>query len=123
MKTIIALALFGLVLAGTAAADPAPAPPWATLADLEQSVTQVFEVSGCADTRPIALLVVADGADTYFLIVNTDARWAIMGPADTGEEPRIWYGTVLDEGRLLVERVLVGTLATDVCPFLTRSGA
>lgn len=123
MKTMIALALFGLVLAGTAAADPAPAPPWATVADLEQSVTQVFEVAGCGDTRPIGLLVVVDGPDTYFLIVSADARWAIMGPADAGQEPRIWYGTVLDGGRLLVERALVGTPATDVCPFLTRRSA
>lgn len=123
MKTIIALALFGLLLAGTAAADPAPAPPWATLKDLEPSVTQVFEVAGCGDTRPIGLLVVTDGPDTYVLIVNADARWAIMGPADTDRETRIWYGIVLDEGRLRVERALVGTQATDVCPFLRGPNA
>lgn len=123
VKTIVVSALLGLVLAGTATAEAVPALPWTTLMDLEPSVTEVFEVGGCADTRPITLLVVVDGFDTYFLVVNADARWAIMRPAGTDRGTRIWYGTILDEGRLRVERALIGASETDVCPFLTRQNA
>lgn len=123
MKTIIALTLLALVTAGTAAAEPATALPWTTMSDLKQHVTEAFVLAGCADTRPMGLLVVVDGPETYVLVVNADARWAIMQRADTEGETRIWYGSVLDEGRLLIERAFVGTLDTDVCPLLTRQPA
>ncbi len=123
VTALIESASLVLLLAGTSTAEQAPALPWTTLSDLEHSVTQAFEVAACADTRPITLLVVVDGFDTYFLVVNADARWAILQPAPTDRETRIWYGTVREEGRLLVGRTLIATSDTDVCPFLARQSA
>lgn len=124
MKRIVAFPLFGFLLLGIATAEVAATTlPWTTMSDLRDNAVGGFVLGGCGDARPMALYVVADGVDTYHVLVNEDIRWAIIGPVDAGGKARIWYGTILREGRLVIERDLVGTPDTDVCPFLIRASA
>ncbi len=97
--------------------------PRATLSDLEPTVTQALILAGCGDARPMGVFVVMDGPDAYSLIVTEDSRWALLGPLDSNGKTRIWYGTVVGEDRLVIERALVGTPHTDVCPFLVKWSA
>jgi hypothetical protein len=121
MKKGIVLLLLGLALTGPGPAEAETLLPWSKVADLEGDVTQAYPVAGCSDAPPMALYVIEHGADTYHLVVGSDARWAIIGPAGPHGARPIWYGTIEDGERLVIERALVGTSRTDVCPFLVRS--
>lgn len=120
MKTIISLALLGLALIGRAEATTLP---WMALSDLKRNIAGASAFSGCGDARPMGAFVITNGSDTYFLIVNADSRWVIIGPVDPDGKTPIWYGTVVQEDRLLIERTLVGAPETDVCPFLREYSA
>lgn len=88
------------------------------MSEIEDHVTRASVVLGCGDARLMGLYVVAHGGDEYYLVVNADARWAIMGPADAAGRNAIWYGGLAPEDRLVVEQTLVGTPQTDLCPLL-----
>lgn len=115
-RRIIALGVLALVV--TSAATEAAGLPWSTMAEIENHVTRTSIELGCGDARPMGLSVVVHGGDEYYLVVNADARWAIIGPADGAGQNPIWYGGLAREDRLVVERTLVGTPQTDICPFL-----
>lgn len=123
MKKGIALLLLGLALTGTGMVEAETMLPWSTVSDLEGQITRAYPLAGCSDARPIAIYIVKHGSDTYHLIVSTDDRWVVIGPTDTQGETPIWYGPVGEGDRLVIERVLVGTPETDVCPFLMRRNA
>ncbi len=120
MKKSIALMVLGLALTGAAIGEAEPTLPWSTVSDLEGHVTQAYALAGCADPRPMELYIVQDRLDTYRLVINADVRWAIIGPPDSQGAIPIWYGTVSEDDRLVIERSLVATSETDVCPLLTR---
>ncbi len=119
MKRRTVLLLLGLALTGAGRVQAATRLPWSTVADLKNSVAAAYRAAACGDSRPIEVSVIEDGLDTYHFVVNADARWAIIGPIGSQGETPVWYGTVR-EGRLAIERAIVGTPETDVCPLLTR---
>lgn len=115
-RRIIALGVLALVV--TSAATEAAGLPWSTMSEIEDHITPTSVELGCGDARPMGLYVVVHGGDEYYLVVNADARWAIIGPADAAGRNPIWYGGLAREDRLVVEHTLVGTPQTDICPFL-----
>jgi len=123
MKKCIALVVLGLALTGAGIGEAVPTLPWSTVSDLESHVTQAYALAGCADPRPMELYIVQDRLDTYRLVINADVRWAIIGPPDSRGATPIWYGTVSEDNLLVIERSLVGTPETDVCPLLMRQDA
>lgn len=123
MMKIAALGILSLLLiTGTATASTS-ALPWSTVSELERHVTQAFSATGCGDARPLVLFVVVEGSEEYYLLVNADARWAILGPVDAEGQALIWYGSFTSEDRIVIERSLVGTTQTNLCPFLARQSA
>lgn len=117
----IALLLLGLALTGAGPAGAGTVLPWSQVSDLEGSVTEAFSIAGCSDARRIAVYVIKHESDTYQLVVvSSDVRWAIIGPTGPQGETPIWYGTFGDGDRLVIERAIIGTPKTDVCPFLAR---
>lgn len=118
-KAILLVLGLALTVGGPSEADTVL--PWSNLSDLESDVTGAYPVSGCSDARSMVFFAVKHGADIYHLVVvSSDVRWAMIGPAGPRGEAPIWYGSVGAGGRLVIERELVGTAKTDVCPFLTR---
>lgn len=117
----IGLLLLGLALTGAGPAAAEQMLPWSTVTDLEGYVTQAYAVSGCSDAGPMVIYVIKHESDTYrLLVVSPDVPWVIIGPIGSQGEAPIWYGTFGDADRLVIERELVGTPNTDVCPFLVR---
>jgi len=123
MTKSIALLLVGLALTGAGTLEAATILPWSTVSDLEDHLAEAYRVAGCDDPRPIEVYVLKDRLDTYLLVVTADVRWAIIGPSDSQGETPIWYGTVSEGDRLVIERSRVGTPETNVCPFLLRWSA
>lgn len=119
MKKGIALLVFGLALTGAGTGEAML--PWSTVSDLERHVTHVHSVAGCRDASPMAIYTIEHGSDTYHLVVvSSGVRWVIIGPTGSRGETPIWYGALGEGDRLVIERALVGTGKTDVCPFLVR---
>lgn len=112
-----------VVLALGAAPTPTSALPWSTVSELEDHITQAFPTTGCGDPRPMGLFVISAGSDEYHLLVNADARWAIVGPLDSDGRAVVWYGRFTPEHRIVIERSLVGTRDTNLCPLLVRRSA
>lgn len=121
MAKSIALLLLGLALTGAGTVEAETTLPWSAVSDLTGKITQAYAVPGCDDPRPMEVDVIQDRLDTYHLVVNADLRWAIIGPTDPQGDTPIWYGTVKEGDRLVIERSFVATPETDVCLLLMRS--
>lgn len=125
VTVVLGLALISSTAVSAAAQDSTPGArtlPWTTVSELESHLVRASVVGGC-DPRPMGFYVATHGADTYYVVVSADQRWVIVRPVDVDGRAWIWYGTITGTERLLVERALLGTSDTDVCPFLTRHSA